>query len=99
MALTTRDYKGILELIDLIYTVPDRALMFQEFCERLQKLAPISSAAYAPAEPKSSGFEFPGTIAFRAPMRPLYLFTSLPNTMLRSIHTTSRYERKVRPSI
>lgn len=75
MALTTRDYKGILELIDLIYTVPDRALMFQEFCERLQKLAPISSAAYAPAEPNSSGFEFPGAIVFRAPMRPLYLFT------------------------
>ena len=34
MTFTTKDYKGILDLIDIIYAVPDRAVMFHQFCER-----------------------------------------------------------------
>jgi len=73
--LSTKDYKGILDLIKIIHDTSDRALMFNEFCEELHKLVPIGSAAYAPSDSQKTGFEFPGALIFNAPIRPLYLFT------------------------
>ena len=76
MVLTTRDYKGIVELIGIIHETPDRAVMFKELCERLQKLVPISSAAYAPSSTQATDFEFPGCLMFNLPIQSLYLFAN-----------------------
>ena len=56
MVLTTRDYRDLVELIGIIHETPDRAVMFKRLCERLQKLVPISSAAYAPSDTKTRHF-------------------------------------------
>jgi DNA-binding CsgD family transcriptional regulator len=74
--LSTRDYKGILDLIAIAHETPDRALMFSLFFERIHKLVPITSAAYAPSESQADiDFQFPGCVIFKAPIQPLFLFT------------------------
>lgn len=75
MSLTTRDYKALLELIDIIYTIPEQTVMFKTFCDRLQKLIPFKSAAYAPTNSRKAEIKFPGSIVYNAPMRPLLLFS------------------------
>jgi len=72
--LSTNDYKGILDLIEIIHDTSDRALMFKAFCEGLHKLVPICSAAYAPFGEKKTGFEFPGSLMYNLKSQPLYLF-------------------------
>lgn len=74
MTLRYGDYKRIFELIDLAYSIPDRGVMFQTFCEYFKKLVPIDSAAYAPAESKTPEFGFPGALTYQMSMLPLYLF-------------------------
>jgi len=74
MTLRYGDYKRIFELIDITYSIPDRGVMFQTFCEYFKKLVPIDSAAYAPAESKTPEFGFPGALTFQMSMLPLYLF-------------------------
>lgn len=72
--LGAREYKQMLELVELIYSIPDRAQMFHMFCERLEKLVPICSAAYAPADDKYSRLEVLGAMTYQAAMHPLNLF-------------------------
>lgn len=55
MPLSSKDYKSLLEIIDLIYSIPDRNLMFKALCERLQRLVPISTAAFISIDPKTGG--------------------------------------------
>ena len=38
MPLSSKDYKALLEIIEICYSIPDRNLMFKTLCERLQKL-------------------------------------------------------------
>lgn len=42
--LTTKDYKRLLDLIDIIYSVKDRNAMLHAVCKKLEPLMPISSA-------------------------------------------------------
>ena len=72
--LSTNDYKGILDLIEIIHNTSDRALMFKVFCEGLHQLVPICSAAYAPFDEKKTGFEFPGSLMYNLQSQPLHLF-------------------------
>src|ERR1043165_4418031 len=74
MTLRNGDYPRIFELTDIAYSIPDRGVMFQTFCEYFTKLVPIDSAAYAPAESKTPEFGFPGALTFQMSMLPLYLF-------------------------
>jgi DNA-binding CsgD family transcriptional regulator len=74
MALTVKDYKKILDIIDIAYSVPDRATMFRAVCERLEKLMGISSAVYMPWNADTRSFQFQGHVLYHAPPEPLFLF-------------------------
>lgn len=51
--LTAKDYKLLLGIIDIIYSVKDRNVMLQAVCKELESLMPISSAVYMPADLES----------------------------------------------
>ncbi len=60
MGLSSKDYKNILDTIDIIYSVPDRTAMFHAFCSQLRKTIGIYSAIFVPADPRTGFFSFSG---------------------------------------
>ena len=60
MALSEKDYRKILDSIDVIYSVPDTGAMFQALCEKLRKFVGVYSAIFIPANPKNGAFLFNG---------------------------------------
>jgi len=64
MAISARDYRKILEIIDIIYSVPDRSAMFRAVCGKLQKFIGIYSAIFAPTDPKTGEYYFNGYEVF-----------------------------------
>ncbi|MDA8156572.1 MAG: helix-turn-helix transcriptional regulator [Actinomycetota bacterium] len=60
MALSARDYRSVLESIDVIYSVPDTGAMFHALCEKLRKFIGIYSAIFVPANLKTGEFLFSG---------------------------------------
>lgn len=45
MTLSGKDYRKLPDIIEVIYSVPDRAAMFQAFCAQMQKTFAFPSAA------------------------------------------------------
>lgn len=74
MPLSSKDYKAVLEIIDLIYSIPDRNLMFKTLCERLQRLVPISTAAFIPVDPQTGIPAFNRFSTFNSPDKVVLLF-------------------------
>ncbi|KAF0219990.1 MAG: putative GAF sensor [Geobacteraceae bacterium] len=64
MTISAKDYRNILEIIDTIYSVPDRSAMFRAVCEKLQKFIGIYSAIFVPTEPKTGEYYFNGYEVF-----------------------------------
>lgn len=64
MAISAKDYRNILEIIDIIYSVPDRSAMFRAVCEKLQGFIGIYSAIFAPIDPKTGEYYFNGYEVF-----------------------------------
>jgi DNA-binding CsgD family transcriptional regulator len=64
MAVSARDYRKILEIIDIIYSVPDRGAMFRAVCVKLQGFIGIYSAIFAPIDPKTGAYYFNGYEVF-----------------------------------
>lgn len=58
MTISSRDYKSVLEVIEIAYTIKDRQEMFSAVCEKLHKLINISSAVHLPMEPATRNFRF-----------------------------------------
>ena len=59
MALSGRDYRKILEIIEVVYsTIPDTDVMFHAFCQELHKFIGIYSAIFIPANPQTGEFLF-----------------------------------------
>jgi DNA-binding CsgD family transcriptional regulator len=71
MSLSAKDYKAILELIELTYATPDRAQVLQTVCERLQKLNFISSAVFIPRNPINGQWQFQDHFLFNCQVREL----------------------------
>ncbi|MFZ5876512.1 MAG: LuxR C-terminal-related transcriptional regulator [Nitrospirota bacterium] len=57
MSLLSDDHKK-LEIIDIAYSVPDRASMLQAVCEKLPSLLRISSAVLVPSDHRTGQFQF-----------------------------------------
>lgn len=74
MALASRDYKRLLEIINIVYSIPDRAAMFRAVCEKLQKLIGISSAAFMLVDLEKGNFHFPGHLLFNSQVEPCLLY-------------------------
>ncbi len=60
MSLSSKDYKNILDTIDIVYSVSDRSAMFDAFCEQLRKAIGIYSAIFVPADLRTGDFCFQG---------------------------------------
>ncbi len=59
MVLSGRDYRKILEIIDVVYsTIPDSGAMFHAFCQELHKFIGIYSAIFVPTNPQTGEFLF-----------------------------------------
>lgn len=76
MALSARDYRRILGIIEIIYAIPDRATMFRTVCDELQKLIPFPSAVLIAADPKNGAFHFPGSHTYNCSVEGLKSFCS-----------------------
>lgn len=74
MSPSCKDYKRVLELVELAHNIPDRAMMLQAFFERLEKLVPFSSAVLLPYNPLTSQFQFPDHFLLYAGLRELELY-------------------------
>lgn len=60
MPLTSKDYKKLLKIIDLIYSIPNREAIISSFWKGLQKLIPFSSPAFLPMDYKTHNFQLKG---------------------------------------
>jgi DNA-binding CsgD family transcriptional regulator len=64
MVISARDYRKILEIIDICYLVPDRSAMFRAVSEKLQKFIGIYSSTFAPINSKTGEYYFDGYEVF-----------------------------------
>lgn len=53
-SLSSTDYKEILDIIEIVYEVPDTGAMFAAVCRKLQRLIRICGAVFIPVESKSN---------------------------------------------
>jgi DNA-binding CsgD family transcriptional regulator len=64
MDLALKDYKKILEVIDLIYSIPDRETMFLAACKKLENLIGFSGAVLLPIASETKKFQWPGPLSY-----------------------------------
>ncbi len=62
--LSTRDYKNVFKILDIVYSVPDKNAMFRAVCEELRKSIGIYSAIFAPTDPNTGEYYFNGYEVF-----------------------------------
>lgn len=74
MSLSSKEYKAILDTIDLIYSVSDKSAMFKGVVRRLQKLIPIHSAIFVPTDIKTGEFLFNGYETYNNPEKVLLTY-------------------------
>lgn len=76
MAISSRDYRSVIELIDTIHSVPDNSAMFRSVCEKLQKQIGFYSGVFAYTDPKSGAFRVDGCDSFHNSNGALVLYLS-----------------------
>lgn len=76
MALSSKDYKRILGVIEHIYCEPDRTTLIQGVFERLDRLIGISTAEFFYYDAETRTFQLEDHIRFRGPLKPVELFTA-----------------------
>ncbi len=54
--LIAKDYRRLLDVIDVIYSIKDRNALLQAVCERLEPLVPVSTAVFIGSDPNSGAF-------------------------------------------
>lgn len=57
MDLSSDDYKNIIEIIEVAYSIPDRNAMLQAVFERLAKMLRLSSAVLVPSDSRTGQFQ------------------------------------------
>jgi DNA-binding CsgD family transcriptional regulator len=73
MLLSVRDYKKILEIIDIMYSEHDKTAMFHAVCDRLHNFIGIYDAAFFPYDSKTGKFYFIEYRSFNNPGKGLPL--------------------------
>ena len=76
VALSARDLRKIIEIIDVIYSVPDNQAMFRAVCEKLQKQIGICSGVFTYADPKTSAYLINGCESFQIAQGALVLYVA-----------------------
>jgi len=67
MPILTRDFKKILDIVEIIYAIADRASMFRACCEEMQKLIPFPSAVLIINDPKSGNYLLQNSHTYNVP--------------------------------
>lgn len=73
--LRARDYKELLGLIDIAYSIQDRTAMFQAVWEKLDQWIGIGSAVWLPMDAETKQFVFKDLFPFNSPIKAGLLFT------------------------
>ena len=76
IALSARDLRKIIEIIDVIYSVPDSSAMFRAVCEKLQKHIGFYSGVFAYVHPETKTFLLSDCESFHNYDGPLILYLS-----------------------
>jgi len=64
MPLASKDYKAILEIINIIYSVHDKGAMFAAVSQKLQQFIGIYSSVFAPTDYKTGEYHFEDGVVF-----------------------------------
>lgn len=75
-ALSARDLRKIIEIIDVTYSVPDNQAMFRAVCEKLQRHIGICSGVFTYADPKTSAYLINGCESFQIAQGGLVLYVA-----------------------
>jgi hypothetical protein len=67
MSLSARDYKKILEVIDIMHSEHDKTHMFRAVCDSLHQLIGMYDAAFFPYDSKTGKFYFMEYRSFKNP--------------------------------
>lgn len=73
--LRARDYKELLSLIDIAYSIQDRTAMFQAVWEKLDQWIGLGSAVWLPMDAETKPFVFKDLLPFNSPTKAGLLFT------------------------
>ena len=73
--LRARDYKELLSLIDIAYSIQNRAAMFQAVWEKLDQWIGIGSAVWLPMDAETKQIVFKDLLPFNASIKAGLLFT------------------------
>lgn len=76
VALSARDLRKIIEIIDVVYSVPDNHAMFRSVCEKLQRHIGICSGVFTYADPKTSAYLINGCESFQIAQGALVLYVA-----------------------
>jgi len=76
MALSARDLRKVIEIIDVIYSVPDNQAMFRAVCEKLKRHIGICSGVFTYADPKTSAYLINGCESFQIAQGALVLYVA-----------------------
>ena len=72
--LRGRDYKELLSLLDITYSIQNRAAMFQTVWEKLDRCIGIGSAVWFPIDAETKQFVFKDLLPFNTPIKAGLLF-------------------------
>ncbi|MBI5562934.1 MAG: helix-turn-helix transcriptional regulator [Deltaproteobacteria bacterium] len=64
MALSSRDYRQILDVIDIVYSTPDACAMFNAVCQRLENIIHICGGVGNLVDSKTGGFCLGGNMLY-----------------------------------
>jgi DNA-binding CsgD family transcriptional regulator len=76
VALSARDLRKIIEIIDVTYSVPDNSAMFNAVCGKLQNLIGINSGVFTYADPKTSAYLINGCESFQIAQGAIVLYVA-----------------------
>lgn len=76
MAFSARDFRKIIEIMDVIYSVPDNHAMFRAVCEKLKKHIGFYSGVFSYADPRTGAFLLNGCSSFDNCQGALILYLS-----------------------
>lgn len=76
VALSARDLRKIIEIIDVIHSVPDNHAMFRAVCEKLQKHIGICSGVFTYADPKTCAYLINGCESFQISQGAIILYVA-----------------------
>ena len=74
MALTSKDYKEVIEIINLIYSISERSAMILSVLEELQKLISFNNAVFILMDFKTHNFQPEGHILLNHSHKAVFSF-------------------------